>query len=397
MRAAREQIGLLERSLASVEDGERRARTRFEDAERRSDALASARDVAQDELTEALEQPQRRDRTSRGSGSYEERLARTSRGRGALGARGDAPRAPRLAPRRWLEPSRSSRAQTVAPSSAAWRESSVRSWISSKLIRDANGRSSRRRERRWAPWWSTASARRARLSRRCVKKGGAGLDPGRGRGRDRPRKRPGDEGVRDLVRARTRAPAHVSRVLDALFAAPLSPTTGRRRSRRRCATPILTFVTLRATDSLPRAGASRRVAPWSRERRSTKPTREPASAADALVALRERRDTGRRVADPRPGASSRGELRSGARTRRDRATSRRRGATRNSTATNSSRRSERSPTTRVSCSRSATAARRTRVLRDALPGLEATLEESAQRAAQLAGATAEYEARRARG
>ncbi len=54
LRAAREQVGILERSLASVEDGERRARARLEDAESRSAALSAARAKAQDELAEAL-------------------------------------------------------------------------------------------------------------------------------------------------------------------------------------------------------------------------------------------------------------------------------------------------------------------------------------------------------
>ncbi len=54
LRAAKEQMALLERSLASTEDGERRARSRLEDAERRADMLRDARATAQDELSEAL-------------------------------------------------------------------------------------------------------------------------------------------------------------------------------------------------------------------------------------------------------------------------------------------------------------------------------------------------------
>ncbi|HEY1825052.1 MAG TPA: chromosome segregation protein SMC [Acidimicrobiales bacterium] len=54
LRAAREQHGLLERSLVSVRDAHRRAQARLEDAQARRAALLESRDAAQDELAEAL-------------------------------------------------------------------------------------------------------------------------------------------------------------------------------------------------------------------------------------------------------------------------------------------------------------------------------------------------------
>ena len=54
LRSVREQIGLLERSFTSVQDGERRARARLDDAGTRLSALSASRRLAQDELSDAL-------------------------------------------------------------------------------------------------------------------------------------------------------------------------------------------------------------------------------------------------------------------------------------------------------------------------------------------------------
>jgi chromosome segregation protein len=396
LRAAREQIGLLERSLASVEDGERRARTRLDDAERRSAALASARDVAQDALTEALSSLIDASELLEEAASYEEsaqherRDAEDALAHGADVASRAQARAETLA--RAFEELSGADGRAIV----GGLEGVLGSFLDLIEVDTGCERAVEAAAGASVGAMVVDGKRSARAALAALRKeGGAGLILPVGEGEiDLAKAPPGTRAVRDLVRARRGAPEHVSRVLDALFCNAFVAHDWEAAIEEALQHRSLTFVTLegdRFSSSGWRVASGRAMV--------TRVTvddanAEAASAADAMIALRDRRaraDEALTLALERHHVANaavvhvRGEIE---RLRGDVERLKLDGdeliATRETLVNDAG----------LLLSQRDGLLEELGVLRDALPGLEATLSESAQRAAQLAAATTEYEARR---
>ena len=130
LAAARERVALLERSLASLRESERRATARLADARERAAPrrVARARRRATVARAASLERDERRvERDGRRRASRRAEMRAASRPTRRCARRPTSPRAPRRAPRRSRARSTSSRAPAAAPSSATSRACSARS------------------------------------------------------------------------------------------------------------------------------------------------------------------------------------------------------------------------------------------------------------------------------
>jgi chromosome segregation protein len=396
LRAAREQIGLLERSLASVEDGERRARARLEDAERRAVALGAARGSAQDELTEALSGLNDASELLDEAASYEEsaqverREADEAFARGAdLASRAQA-RSETLA--RAFEELSGADGRAII----GGLEGVLGSFLDLIEVDTGCERAVEAAAGASVGAMVVDGKRSARAALAALRKeGGAGLILPVGETEISLAKAPpGTRAVRDLVRARSGAPAHVSRVLDALFFNAFVAHDWEAAIDEAMVHRSLSFVTLegdRFSSSGWRLASGRSIVT-----RATVDSAEAdaTSAADALVALRERRDraeaTLTQALERHHAANSavvhvRGEI------------ERLRGEVERLKLD-----ADELVVTRETLSNDAGVLLSQRdglleelgVVRDALPTLELTLAESAERAEQLVAAKSEYEARR---
>ena len=396
LRAAREQVGILERSLASVEDGERRARARLEDAERRSAALSAARAKAQDELAEALSSLNDASEVLDEAASYEASAQRERREADEELARG-ADTASRA----------QARAETLARAFEELSGADGRAIIGGlegvlgsflDLIEVDTGCE---RAVEAAAGASVAAMvvdgrRSARAALAALRKeGGAGLILPVGESEvTLATAPPGTRAVRDLVRARAGAPEHVSRVLDALFFNAFVAADWETAIDDALIHRSLTFVTLegdRFASSGWRVASGRAIVT-----RSTVDSAEAdaARAVEALTGLRARRDL---AEESLTQALERHHVANAAVVHVRGEIERLRGDVERLKLD-----SDALVVTRETLSNDAGVLLSQRdglleelgVVRDALPGLEATLSESAERSSQLMAATTEYEARR---
>ena len=292
LRAAQERLELIERSLASLEDSEQRARARLDAAEARSSALAEARVIAQDELTEALSSLNDATTILDDAAANEEAAQHDRRGADAAFAEG-ADRVSRA----------QARAETLARALEEFSGSDGHAIIgdlegvlgsfldlieidagSERAVESAAGAS--------VGAMVVDGRRSARAALAALRReGGAGLILPIGEADVAAiATPPGTRPLRELVRARDRAPQHVTRVLDTLFSRAFVASDWESGIEVAVANPDLTIVTMdgdRFSSSGWRVASGRAVV----TRATVDEAEAVASAAEsALTSLREHRD-----------------------------------------------------------------------------------------------------------
>jgi len=396
LRAAREQVGLLERSLASVEDAERRARARVDDAERRSAALVDARARAQEELTEALSRLNDASQFLDEAASAQESAQRERAEADEAFARGADVLSRAQARSETLERAFEELSGADGRAIIGGLEGVLGSFLDLIEVDTGCERAVEAAAGASVGAMVVDGKRSARAALAALRKeGGAGLILPVGETEVALAKAPpGTRAVRDLVRARRGAPEHVSRVLDALFFNAFVARDWEAAIDEALANRSLTFVTLegdRFSSSGWRVASGRALV--------TRVTvdaaaAEAASAASALVGLRERRQRAeeslRQALERHQAANSavvhvRGEIE---RLRGDVERLKRESDELMATGKTLSN------DTGVLLSQRDGLLEELEVVRDALPALEATRGESAERAQQLVAAKSEHEARR---
>jgi chromosome segregation protein len=292
LRTVREQIALVERSFTSVQDGERRARARLDDARSRLDALSESRRLAQDELSEALSALNDASELLDEAARFEEESLRERRdadeafGEGADRASRAQARAETLA--RALEELSGEGGRAII----GGLEGVLGSFLDlievdtgcERAVESAAGASV------GAMVVDGTNSARAALGA-LRREGGAGLILAVGDvDVTKPATPKGTRALRDMVHARAHAPAHVSRVLDALFAQAFIASDWESGIEVALANPDLTIVTLegdRFASSGWRVASGRAVVTRTTLDEATRVAGEHASALDAL---RERRE-----------------------------------------------------------------------------------------------------------
>lgn len=397
LRSVREQIGLVERSFTSVQDGERRARARLDDAGTRLSALSASRRLAQDELSDALSSLNDATELLDEAARYEEesqserREADEALGEGADRASRAQARAETLS--RALEEFSGEGGRAIL----GGLEGVLGSFLDlievdtgcERAVESAAGASV------GAMVVDGTNSARAALGA-LRREGGAGLILAVGDvDVTKPSTPKGTRALRDMVHARAHAPAHVSRVLDALFARAFIASDWESGIEVALANPDLTIVTLegdRFASSGWRVASGRAVVT-----RTTldEATRVASEHAAALVALRERReqaDSALSLAQERHHVANSAVVHVRGEIERIRAEVDRFALEHTELAASIDYLSNEAG---VLVSERDQLLEELGLLRDALPGLEATVQDSAQRAALLASATVDYDVARA--
>jgi chromosome segregation protein len=292
LRAAREQLGLIERSLAAVDDGLRRARARLEEAEQRALSLGELRESAQEELTLSLSRLNDATEILDDAAAHEEASQRERREADEAFAEGAD-----------LASRAQARAETLARALEELSGADGRAIIGDlegvlgsflDLI-DIDAGSERAVESAAGASVGAMVVQGRRSARAALaalrREGGAGLILAVGESDVARAQTPsGTRSLRDLVRARSHAPEHVTRVLDALFSRAFVADDWETGIEVALAHPDLTIVTPdgdRFSSYGWRVASGRAIV--------TRVTVEEATAAahasaQALSALRERRD-----------------------------------------------------------------------------------------------------------
>ena len=397
LRAVREQIALVERSFTSVQDGERRARARLDDARGRLDVLVETRRLAQDDLSEALsslnDATEILDEAARDQeeSQSERRDADLALAEGADRASRAQARAETLA--RALEELSGEGGKAIIGTL----EGVLGSFLElievdtgcERAVESAAGASV------GAMVVDGANSARAALSA-LRREGGVGLILAAGDVEATPPVAPkGTRALRDMVHPRPSAPAHVSRVLDALFARAFIASDWESGLEVALANPDLTIVTLegdRFASSGWRVASGREVVTRATIEEATRAAEELAEALEALGERREQALSRLSQAQERHHAANSAVVHVRGEIERIRADVDRLSVEHAELTASIEVLSNEAG---ILLSERDHLAEELGVLREALPGLEATVQDSEQRAGELARARSEFDACRA--